>query len=256
MHHLWFIGYHTVYCCNIVSLDLYPNTSGKILPMLFLFVDASIYYILIMQSFPKVLWCGIWFTPSIVLVVNSGSFWQCGKHVLWLNGNHLLPHMVSLSHRSPSIGCTQLQWCADAGWRGSDWGWRLRRRRRRWGGYSHRTLSSTNDDWLAVEQNLRRERGKWGRMVNILGREGEDNRMVERLYMTVVQTVLLFGSRDVGTDPPAGEILRGFLQTGVKADSGHGPQTPMGWDMGLPTHLGVAFNGGAECYWGLYCPPQ
>ena len=48
------------------------------------------------------------------------------------------------------------------------------------------TLSSTNDDWPAVEQNLRRERGKWGRLAKILVREGKDRRTGGRFYWTVV----------------------------------------------------------------------
>ena len=43
------------------------------------------------------------------------------------------------------------------------------------------TLPSTDDDWTAVEWNLRRTRVKWGRLSNILGREGADKRTVGRL---------------------------------------------------------------------------
>ena len=53
---------------------------------------------------------------------------------------------------------------------------------------------STDDDWLEVERNLRRARGKWGRTTKILGREGEDNRTTGRFYVAVVQAVLLFWS--------------------------------------------------------------
>ena len=48
------------------------------------------------------------------------------------------------------------------------------------------TLSYTNDDWPAVEQNLRRERVKWGRLAKILGREVKDRRTGGRFYWTVV----------------------------------------------------------------------
>ena len=38
--------------------------------------------------------------------------------------------------------------------------------------YLVQTLSSTNDNWLAVEQNLRRARGKWGQLeISWEGRE-------------------------------------------------------------------------------------
>ena len=45
--------------------------------------------------------------------------------------------------------------------------------------YLGRIMSFTDNDWPAVEQNLRRAWGKWGQMVKILGREGLDRRMVE-----------------------------------------------------------------------------
>ena len=57
-----------------------------------------------------------------------------------------------------------------------------------------RTLSSTNDNWLEVEQNLWRARGKWGRLAEILGSKGVDKRTVGRFYVAVMQAVLLFGS--------------------------------------------------------------
>ena len=60
--------------------------------------------------------------------------------------------------------------------------------------YLVQTLSSTGNDWPAVEQNLRRAHGKWGRLTNILGREGGYNRTAGRFCVAVVQAVLLFGS--------------------------------------------------------------
>ena len=36
--------------------------------------------------------------------------------------------------------------------------------------YLGRTLFYSEDDWTVVEQNLWRERGNWGQLVNILGR--------------------------------------------------------------------------------------
>ena len=38
--------------------------------------------------------------------------------------------------------------------------------------YLGRMLSFSDDDWTAVNQNLSRVQGKWGRMMNILVREG------------------------------------------------------------------------------------
>ena len=65
--------------------------------MIFWFVDASIYYTLIIKTFPKALWCGICFTLSIVRVFLVTSVWQCGTPSFWLTRRNLLPHMVSAS---------------------------------------------------------------------------------------------------------------------------------------------------------------
>ena len=51
---------------------------------------------------------------------------------------------------------------------------------------------SSKKNWLAVEHNLWQERGKWVRLVKILGREGEDRIMAERFYVAAMQAVLLF----------------------------------------------------------------
>ena len=63
----------------------------------YLFLDASIHSILIIQSFPKALWGGIHFTFAIVYDVYCSSILQCGTNALWLNGSNVLPHMVSSS---------------------------------------------------------------------------------------------------------------------------------------------------------------
>ena len=58
--------------------------------------------------------------------------------------------------------------------------------------YLGKTLSSTDDNWSEVEQNLWRERGKWGRLENIVRREGAYKRTVGSFYVPVVQVGLLF----------------------------------------------------------------
>ena len=60
--------------------------------------------------------------------------------------------------------------------------------------YLVRTLSSSDDNFPAVERILQRARGKWGCLAKILGREGEDRRTTGRFYVAVVQAVLMFGS--------------------------------------------------------------
>ena len=59
--------------------------------------------------------------------------------------------------------------------------------------YSGCILLSTDKDWPLVEHNLRWAQGKWGRVVNILGKEGENKSMAGKFYVAVVQSVRLFG---------------------------------------------------------------
>ena len=56
------------------------------------------------------------------------------------------------------------------------------------------TLSSSKDNWLAVEHSLRQAREKWGRLVKLLRRDGVDIITEGVFYVAVVQVVLLFGS--------------------------------------------------------------
>ena len=95
MYHLWFIGYHGVDYCNISPLGVYFNTTVNICPMILWFVDASIHYTLIIKSFPKGIWCRIWFTLAKICVFCCSSIWQCGTHALRLTRSNLLLHMVS-----------------------------------------------------------------------------------------------------------------------------------------------------------------
>ena len=71
-------------------------------------------------------------------------------------------------------------------------------------------MSSTENGWPAVEWNLQRARGEWGRLTKIFGREGAYNRIVGRLYETVVQAVLLFGSKTRVLTPRLEKSLEGF----------------------------------------------
>ena len=60
--------------------------------------------------------------------------------------------------------------------------------------YLGRTLSSSDNYWPAVEQNLRKAWGTWGRLVKVLGREGVDRKTTGIFCVAVVQAVILFGS--------------------------------------------------------------
>ena len=52
--------------------------------------------------------------------------------------------------------------------------------------YLGQTFSSSDNNCLAVEQNLQRSQVKWGWLEKILEREGADRRIVGRFYVALV----------------------------------------------------------------------
>ena len=118
--------------------------------------------------------------------------------------------------------------------------------------YLGQTLLSLENNWPVVEQNLRGARGKWGRLENILGREGADRRTVGRFYVALLQAVLLFRYKTWVLTPPVGESPQGFPLPDSAAGGGHGTQTSTGWDMGVYTDWGGAGNGGTGVDQGIY----
>ena len=51
-----------------------------------------------------------------------------------------------------------------------------------------------DDDWLAVVGNLGKARKSWGRLSQVLGREGANPKVSGNFYKAVAQAVLLFGA--------------------------------------------------------------
>ena len=54
-------------------------------------------------------------------------------------------------------------------------------------------LLAADDEWPAVVHNLQREWKKWERLSRVLIREGSDSRALGRIYVTMVQTVMMYG---------------------------------------------------------------
>ena len=90
--------------------------------------------------------------------------------------------------------------------------------------YLGQTLSSTDDDWPAMERNLRRAQVKWGHLAKILEREGVDKRMSGRFYVEVVQAVLLFGSNTWVLTPWLKKFLEGFYHWVAQCMAGMSPK--------------------------------
>ena len=60
--------------------------------------------------------------------------------------------------------------------------------------YLGRLLTPTDDDWRAVAGNISKARVRWGRLAQVLGREGTDPKVSRSFYTAVTQQVLLFGA--------------------------------------------------------------
>ena len=60
--------------------------------------------------------------------------------------------------------------------------------------YLRRVLTAGDNEWLAVVGNLGKARKSWGRLSQILSREGEDPKVLLKFYKAVAQAVLLFGA--------------------------------------------------------------
>ena len=90
--------------------------------------------------------------------------------------------------------------------------------------YLGRALLSTDNNWPAVEWNLWRARGKWGWLTKILGREGSYKRTAGRLYVAVVQAVLLFGSETWVLTPRLEKALEGFHHRASRRMAGMVPK--------------------------------
>ena len=60
--------------------------------------------------------------------------------------------------------------------------------------YLGQVLTSLDNDWPAVEGNLREARKKWAWLLRILEQEGENPWVSGMFFKAVVQAVLLFRS--------------------------------------------------------------
>ena len=73
-------------------------------------------------------------------------------------------------------------------------------------------------------QNLWREQQKWERLTRVLGREGTDYRILGRIYVEVVQEVLLYGSETWVMTPHIGGALSGSHHRVTRRLMGRRPQ--------------------------------
>ena len=85
-------------------------------------------------------------------------------------------------------------------------------------------LTATDDDCPAVIDNLWKARKSWSCMAQTLRREGVDTNTEWRLYVTVVQFILMFGSETWVVTPQIKWMLGGFHHKVVRRILGKIPQ--------------------------------
>ena len=76
--------------------------------------------------------------------------------------------------------------------------------------YLGRVLSVVNDNCPGVIHNLRKAQQKWEWLSRVLIREGVDARTLGRIYVTVVQAVMLYAFETWVMTPHSGRVLDGF----------------------------------------------
>ena len=60
--------------------------------------------------------------------------------------------------------------------------------------YLGRILTEDDNDTPCIDFNLKKARGQWNSIAKILKREGANAKCMARFYITVVQSVLLYGA--------------------------------------------------------------
>ena len=94
--------------------------------------------------------------------------------------------------------------------------------------YLGRILTEGDDDWPAVAVNLGKARKSWGRLQQILSREGATKRVSGNLFKAVVQQVLLFGAETWVVSPRMERALNAFIHGAARRITGRQPRR--GWD--------------------------
>ena len=85
-------------------------------------------------------------------------------------------------------------------------------------------MTAGNDNWPAVAGNLEKARKSWGRMQEILRREGATTRVSVNFFKAVVQQVLLFGAETWVVTPKMERALSAFLHGAARRLTGRQPQ--------------------------------
>ena len=85
-------------------------------------------------------------------------------------------------------------------------------------------LSAADDDWPVVVSNLWKSHQKWERMTRVLRREVVDDRTLVQIYLTVFQSVMLYGLETWVMTPRIGRVLGGFHHRVARRLTGRQPR--------------------------------
>ena len=77
--------------------------------------------------------------------------------------------------------------------------------------YLGRTMTAGDDSWPAVAGNLAKARNSWGRLTQILSREGADKRISGKFFKSVVKQVLFFGGETWVLTPRIERAMDSFM---------------------------------------------
>jgi hypothetical protein len=78
--------------------------------------------------------------------------------------------------------------------------------------YLGRILDESDDDWPALQSNLKKARGKWSRIGRILSSEKAEPRIMATFYKAIIQSVLLYGAESWVLTKRMMQSLRSFHQ--------------------------------------------
>ena len=90
-------------------------------------------------------------------------------------------------------------------------------------------LTSGDDEFLAVVNNLGKARKSWGRLSWILIREGADPKVSGHFYEAVSQAVFLFGAETCVLTPRMERAVDSFQHRVVRRLTGRNPRRWGGW---------------------------
>lgn len=92
----------------------------------------------------------------------------------------------------------------------------------------------TYDDFPEVIGNLQKVRRSWARLSRIIGQEGADAWKLERLYLDIVQAILIIGLKTGLVTPHIRGVVGGVPPPGGMMDWGEATMSMRGWELGLP----------------------